>query len=138
MEDPVSVWKVSGISGQDPDAGDWLFLTDAMFLRREHPVPGIFPPAAQASHMPQAEAAAGKREGAEPGLASGFRGIPPPVAGQMKGIVLCHKSVIRLAGAFLMGEMVLSGILSVSVRILLLATPRRCPLRLRLGGKHAV
>ena len=35
------------------------------------------------------------------------------------------QSVIRLAGAFPMVEMVLSGILSASVRILLLATPRR-------------
>ena len=47
------------------------------------------------------------------------------------------KSVIRLAGAFPMAEMVLSGILPASVRILLLATPRRSPLRLRLGEKHA-
>ena len=47
------------------------------------------------------------------------------------------KSVIRLAGAFPMAEMVLSGILPASVRILLLATPRRSPLRLRLGQKHA-
>ena len=53
------------------------------------------------------------------------------------------KSVIRLAGAFPMAEVVLSGILSASVRILLLAsilllaTPRCGPLRLRLGEKHA-
>ena len=45
--------------------------------------------------------------------------------------------VIRLAGAFPMAEVVLSGILSASVRILLLATPQRSPLRLRLGEKHA-
>ena len=38
---------------------------------------------------------------------------------------------------FLIGEMRLSGILPASVRILLLATPRRSPLRLRLGQKHA-
>ena len=38
---------------------------------------------------------------------------------------------------FLIGEMRLSGILPASVRILLPATPRRSPLRLRLGEKHA-
>ena len=38
---------------------------------------------------------------------------------------------------FLIGEMRLSGILPASVRILFLATPRRSPLRLRLGEKHA-
>ena len=47
------------------------------------------------------------------------------------------KSVIRLAGAFPMAEVVLSGILPASVRILFLATPRRSPLRLRLSEKHA-
>ena len=38
---------------------------------------------------------------------------------------------------FLIGEMRLPGILPASVRILFPATPRRSPLRLRLGGKHA-
>ena len=38
---------------------------------------------------------------------------------------------------FLIGKMRLSGILPASVRILFLATPRRSPLRLRLGEKHA-
>ena len=36
---------------------------------------------------------------------------------------------------FLIGKMRLSGILPASVRILFLATPRRSPLRLRLGPK---
>ena len=40
-------------------------------------------------------------------------------------------------GLFLIGKMRLSGILPASVRILFLATPRRSPLRLRLGEKHA-
>ena len=39
--------------------------------------------------------------------------------------------------SFPMGRMRLPGILPASVRILFLATPRRSPLRLRLGGKHA-
>ena len=47
------------------------------------------------------------------------------------------KSVIRFAGAFSVVEMVLSGRLPASVRILFLATPRRSPLRLWLGEKHA-
>ena len=38
---------------------------------------------------------------------------------------------------FLIGKVRLSGILPASVRILILATPRRSPLRLRLGEKHA-
>ena len=38
---------------------------------------------------------------------------------------------------FLIGKTRLSGILPASVRIMLLATPRRSPLRLRLGEKHA-
>ena len=38
---------------------------------------------------------------------------------------------------FLIGKMRHSGILPASVRILFLATPRRSPLRLRLGEKHA-
>ena len=38
---------------------------------------------------------------------------------------------------FLIGKTRLSGILPASVRILFLATPRRSPLRLRLGEKHA-
>ena len=40
-------------------------------------------------------------------------------------------------GLFSVRKMRLSGILPASVRILLLATPRRSPLRLRLGEKHA-
>ncbi len=47
------------------------------------------------------------------------------------------KSVIRHAESVLIGKMRLSGILPVSVRILFLATPRRSPLRLRPGQKHA-
>ena len=43
-----------------------------------------------------------------------------------KVVRICLTQIgIRLAGAFPMAEMVLSGILSASVRILLLATPRR-------------
>ena len=38
---------------------------------------------------------------------------------------------------FLIGKMRLPGILPASARILFPATPRRSPLRLRLGGKHA-
>ena len=38
---------------------------------------------------------------------------------------------------FLIGTVRLSGILPASVRILILATPRRSPLRLLLGEKHA-
>ena len=38
---------------------------------------------------------------------------------------------------FLIRKMRHSGILPASVRILFLATPRRSPLRLRLGEKHA-
>ena len=52
-------------------------------------------------------------------------------------VPLKPKSVIRLAGTFPVAEMVLLGILSASVLILLLATPQRNPLRLRLGQKHA-
>ena len=40
-------------------------------------------------------------------------------------------------GLFSVRKMRLSGILPASVRILFLATPRRSPLRLRLGEKHA-
>ena len=47
------------------------------------------------------------------------------------------ESIIRHAGTFPMAEMVLLGILPASARILLLATPRRGPLRLRLSQKHA-
>ena len=47
------------------------------------------------------------------------------------------ESIIRHAGTFPMAEMVLWGILPASARILLLATPRRGPLRLRLSQKHA-
>ena len=136
MEDPVSIWKVSGISGQDPDAGDWLFLTDVMSLRREHPVQESSRRQLRQAicHRPKLRRESG-RGGARFGIGIPWNSLP--VAGQMKGMVLCPKSVIRLAGAFPMGEMVLSGILSVSVRILFLATPRRSPLRLRPGGKHA-
>ena len=66
-----------------------------------------------------------------------FRGIRRMFPGSIGRALPLAQSVIRLAGAFPMVEMVLSGILSASVRILLLATPRRSPLRLWLGEKHA-
>ena len=56
------------------------------------------------------------------------RSIPLPIK---------PKSVIRHACPFLIGKMRLLGILPASVRILFPATPRRSPLRLRLGRKHA-
>ena len=71
-------------------------------------------------------------------MQDGFRS---PAGKRCLGLVcwtcLEPKSLIRLAGAFPVADMVLSGILSASVRILLLVTPRRSPLRLRLGEKRA-
>ena len=47
------------------------------------------------------------------------------------------ESIIGHTGLFPIGETRLPGILPASARILLLATPRRGPLRLRLSQKHA-
>ncbi len=55
---------------------------------------------------------------------------------QEKGAINPNRS-LDAPSPFLIGKTRLSGILPASVRIMLLATPRRSPLRLRLGEKHA-
>ena len=70
----------------------------------------------------------------------GFAEAPAPQPSSNKfGTVfgLIPNRSLDTPSPFLIGEMRLSGILPASVRILFLATPRRSPLRLRLGEKHA-
>ena len=70
--------------------------------------------------------------------APGYRGGPDiPKASKIVRSCLNPNRSLDTPSPFLIGEMRLSGILPASVRILFLATPRRSPLRLRLGEKHA-
>ena len=57
--------------------------------------------------------------------------------GSMPPVSINPNRSLDTPSPFLIGKVRLSGILPASVRILILATPRRSPLRLRLGEKHA-